>query len=214
MLTQKGRNDYLRLFFIFFFTYQYQNTHHMATATGKTRCVLCNKEKTTLRCAGCLKEFCFNHWEPHRQELNKQFDEIEINRDLFRQSLTEQTEEPYNHILIKQINKWERNSIKIIEETAEEVRQVVLKNTNEYTHQLEMKLKELTNQLRECRHENDFNEINLRQFQEELDKLTKELTKPSNISIRQDSTPFISKISVEISSNVVNLKIFCYSFLH
>jgi len=190
-------------FFIFLFTYQHLNIHRMATATGKIRCVICNKGKSTLRCGGCLKEFCFNHWEPHRQQLNKQFDEIEINRDLFRQSLTEQTEQPYNHILIKQINKWEQNSIKIIEQTAEELRQVVLKNINEYTHQLEKKLNELTNQLRQSRHENDFNEINLRQFQEELDKLTKELTKPSNISIREDSTPFISKIYVEVSSKCV-----------
>jgi hypothetical protein len=65
----------------------------MAAATGKTRCVICDKEKATLKCGGCFQDFCFNHWDPHRQELNKQFDEMEINRDLFRQSLNQQIEE-------------------------------------------------------------------------------------------------------------------------
>jgi hypothetical protein len=46
------------------------------------------------------------------------------------------------------------------------------------------------------------NEINLRQFQEELDRLTKELTKPTFISIREDSTSFISKISVHASGQI------------
>jgi hypothetical protein len=43
---------------------------------------------------------------------------------------------------------------------------------------IKLKLNKLTNQLRQCRQGNDLNEINLRQFQEELKQLTKELTKP------------------------------------
>jgi hypothetical protein len=56
--------------------------------------------------------------------------------------------------------------------------------------------------LRQIRQEDDFNEINLHQFQEELNRLTKQLTKPSNISIREDSTPFISQISIERSGEM------------
>ncbi len=32
----------------------------MATTNGKTHCVINNKEKVTLRCGGCLQEFCYN----------------------------------------------------------------------------------------------------------------------------------------------------------
>ena len=63
----------------------------MATSTGRTRCFTCNKEKATSKCAGCLKDFCYNHLGDHRQQLASQLDEIEIHRDLFRQSLNEQT---------------------------------------------------------------------------------------------------------------------------
>jgi len=57
----------------------------MATTTGKTHCVICSKEKVTFKCGGCLEEFCYKDLGDHQQELNKQFDEIEFNRDLFRQ---------------------------------------------------------------------------------------------------------------------------------
>ncbi len=178
----------------------------MATATGKTRCIKCSKEKATMRCGGCFEDFCYKHLGDHRQELNKQLDEIEVNRDLFRQSLTQQIEQPNNHQLIQQINQWEQKSIKIIQQTAEEARQKWIANGNEHIHQLEINLNKLTDQLRRSRDEDDFNEINLRQFQEELAKLKKELTKPSNISIREDSTSFIKKISVYVSANNPNGK--------
>jgi hypothetical protein len=171
----------------------------MATAAGKTRCVICDKKKATFKCGGCLQEFCFQHVKGHRQELNNQLDEIEVNRDIFRQSLTQQIEQPNNHILIQQIDEWERNSIKNIQQTAEETRQILLNNINEYSHQIIIKLNELTNQLRKTRQENDFNETAVRHFDEELKLLTNELTKPSHISIQENSQPLINKISVEVS---------------
>jgi len=176
----------------------------MATAlSSKTQCAGCGKEKATLRCRGCLKEFCHKHLGVHRQELNKQLDEIEVNHDRFRQSLTQQIEQSNNHIMMQQIDKWERDSIKKIRKTAEEARQLVLTNTNRYIHQLETKLNNLTDQLKQSRNEDDFNEINLRHLQEELKQLTNEFTKPSNISIRKDSTPLIHKIIVTVSGKYV-----------
>jgi hypothetical protein len=120
MLTQKKEKtiNYLRLFHflrhiqIFKNTSQHQTIRRMATATKKIHCVICNKEKSTLKCGGCSQDFCYNHWDTHRQELNKQLDEIEINHDLFRQSFTEYIERPNNNTLIQQINQWEQNSIK------------------------------------------------------------------------------------------------------
>jgi hypothetical protein len=173
----------------------------MATTMGKIHCVVCDKEKATLRCGGYLQEFCYNHWDPHRQELNKKFEEIEINRDSFRQSLTQHMEQPNNDALIQKIDEWEQKSIKRIQQVAEEARQALLQNTNVYFHQLEIKLNELTNQLRHSREENDFNEINLGHFERELTKLTKQLTEGSNISIREDSTSFISQIYLHVSQN-------------
>ena len=89
----------------------------MATTNGKTRCVICDKEKATLRCGGCLQEFCYKHLGDHRQNLNKQLDEIEVNRDLLRQTINEQTANPKINSLIEQIDKWEEDSIRKIQQT-------------------------------------------------------------------------------------------------
>jgi chromosome segregation ATPase len=172
----------------------------MATAPGRNRCVVCDKVKATSRCGGCLQEFCYNDYGNHRQELDKQLDEVELNRDLLRQTLTEQTSEPQKHPLIEQIDQWEYNSISKIRQTAQGARQVVLKYTTGHIRELETKLNKLTVQLRQSREENDFYETDLRHWNEELTRLTQELAKPSTINLRQDTTAFITKICVDIMS--------------
>ena len=168
-----------------------------AAAPGRSRCVTCRKDnKATSRCGGCLQEFCFKHLLDHRQELNKQLHEIEVTRDLFRQTLSQQTEEPQRHALIQQINDWERKSIEIIQRTANEVRQMLLEHTGGYVKRIEVDLNKLTDELRQNRIDDDFFETDLHQWKEELKRLAKELAQPSNVQLRHDNTALINKISV------------------
>jgi hypothetical protein len=179
----------------------------MATATGRSRCATCGKEKAILKCGGCTQDFCYDHFGDHRQQLKVQLEEVEVNRDLFRQSLTEQTAAPQTHPLIQQIDQWERDSINKIRQTAQEARQLLLQHTNRHVKQVEVKLNKLTDQLRQGREENDFVETDLRHWNEELIQLTDELKKPSNINLRHDSKPFVTKLYVEIAAG----KCFCDS---
>jgi transposase-like protein len=171
----------------------------MATSTIKNRCVICGKEKASFKCEGCSQTFCYKHVNDHRQELNKQLDVIEVTRDLLRQTLNEQTVDPQQHPLIQQINQWEQDSIRKIEQTAKEAKELILKHTAGQTTKIESKLTKLTDQLREDREENDFIETDLNQWREELKRLEEEFVNPSNISIQQDSTPLVTKIVVQIS---------------
>jgi hypothetical protein len=173
----------------------------MATVTGKARCVICKKERSAVRCEGCLQIFCFNHLNDHRQDFNRELDEIEMNRDLFRQTLNEQINHPPKHILIKQIDQWELDSIEKIQQTAKTCRETVCQQTNKHFNQMEMNLNNLTNQIRNFRQENDFNEIDLKHLKQKLTQLEKDLDQISaNVSIQEDSRSFINKISVVISS--------------
>jgi NTP pyrophosphatase (non-canonical NTP hydrolase) len=171
----------------------------MATTTGKSQCVICQKERSAVRCEGCFQIFCYNHLNDHRQEFSKIFAEIETNRDVFRQTLNEQKTDPKNHNLIKQIDQWESNSIAIIQQTAQECRERILEQTDEHFKQIEINLTKLTNEIREVRQENDFNENDLNQLKEKLTQLGKELDQISNISIQEDSRSFIKKISIVAS---------------
>jgi hypothetical protein len=183
----------------------------MATATNnRNLCDACGKARGISKCEGCSKIFCYNHFGDHRQELNKQLDEVEVSRDLFRQTLTEQIAEPQRHTLVQQINDWERNSINKIRQTANEARDMLLKHTTKHITEIEVKLNELTDQLRQSRQENDFVETDLRHWKGQLTQLTKELAKPSNISLQQDSKPLVTKIYVHASTGEYT----GYSYLH
>jgi uncharacterized FlaG/YvyC family protein len=171
----------------------------MATATNnRNLCDACGKAKGISKCEGCSKIFCYKHFGDHRQELNRQLDEVEVSRDLFRQTLTEQTTEPQKHTLVQQINEWERDSINKIHRTANEAREILLKHTTQNITEIEVKLNELTDQLRQNREENDFVETDLRQWKKQLTQLTQKLSKPLNISLQQDSRPLVTKICVDV----------------
>jgi hypothetical protein len=171
----------------------------MATGTGRTQCATCEKEKVAYKCEGCSQTFCYNHLGEHRQQLNKQLNEIEITRDLFQQTLTQQTTEPQKHPLIQQIDQWEHDSIQKIKQTADETRQVLFKYISEHITQLEHTSNKLTNQLKLSRQEDDIIEIDLEKWKEELQQMTEQFNKPSNITIEQSSIPLINKIHVNIS---------------
>ncbi|CAF4368303.1 unnamed protein product, partial [Adineta steineri] len=56
--------------------------------------------------------------------------------------------------------------------------------------------------------ENDFNEIDLNQFNLKLKQLSQELDKLSTISIQQETTPLIHKISIFVSTGMSYVNIF------
>lgn len=173
--------------------------HHMATAGGKAYCVTCKKEKVTFKCGGCSEEFCYKHLGDHQQELSRQFDELEVNRDVFKQSLTEYIAQTTNDQLIERIEQWKQRSITIIQQTAEETKQTLVDTQSQYFGGIEEDLNKLTDQLRQTRKDNDFNEISLRHFQNELDRLTRALEESLTISVEEDPTLFITKIFVDTS---------------
>lgn len=176
----------------------------MATTNSKARCITCGKENSTVRCDGCSHPFCYNHMESHRQELSKQLDNIEVTRDLLQQTLIEQTEEPQTHALIKQIDEWERDSIDKIRRTADNARRILLRHTTKQLKTLDIKLDQISNQLRKSRLEHDFIEPDLRQWNEKLIQLKEELNNPSYMKVIYESIPLINKVSVDISSKYLS----------
>ena len=171
----------------------------MATATETSRnyCFICEKEKSTYTCNGCSKQFCRQHLKDHENEL--ELDRIENERNIFRQTLSERIKQPNKHDLIQQINQWEQLSINKIQQTAEKNRQSILNHMNKHFQKIEIDLNLLTNQIKEIRQENDFNELNLIDLRNKLERLQKKLNNPGNISVREANlSSFISNIYADI----------------
>ena len=75
-------------------------------------------------------------WCSHRSaratfSVNYQLDEIQVLRDLFRQILNE----PQKNPLIQQSDQWGKQSIKKIQTTADEVRQLLVGHTTNHITQ-------------------------------------------------------------------------------
>ena len=181
--------------FFFFSTYIFM-------MTSKNKCVRCEKDRSAVRCEGCLNLFCFNHLNEHRQELSQHLEEIELNRDIFKQNLIEQTTDVNRNAFLQEINQWEQQSIEIIQQTAKQCRQLLQQHINQHLSHIEKRLTNLTEKIKEARFENEFNEIDLRQWTDKLNQLTQQFNQPSIISIHRTSQPFIDKISVKISTPI------------
>ena len=80
--------------------------------TSTMSCVKCKEMLNINPCDGCQKYFCSSHISDHQAELAKQMDRI--NQDT--------TEEQIEHLLLSQINTWETQSIKKIQNAAQVAR--------------------------------------------------------------------------------------------
>ncbi|CAF1167326.1 unnamed protein product [Adineta steineri] len=164
--------------------------------TNKTQCFTCNKDKITYLCDGCLKNFCLMDLTKHRQLLNEELHYIINDYDQFKQIFCEQKPSLHDLSLIDQINQWEINEINKIKQKAKDYRETVIKSSQIFLNDIEMKFNDLNGQLKQFHDENEFNEINLEYLRTELLKMREELNNPPTTFIQPDSLPFTDEILV------------------
>ena len=173
-------------------------------ATKKASCCICGKEKGGVRCEGCLRIFCLSDFPKHREDLTNQLDAVGMKRDLFRQALTDTQLELEKHTYMKEISRWENDSIKNIRKVAADTRQTLLQHLLEHHTRLDDKLHKLTDMIKQSQEENDFFEMDLDYWNRELDEMKEQLLNVPNIVIQRDNTPFIEKISVMASGKLID----------
>ncbi|CAF5125542.1 unnamed protein product [Rotaria sp. Silwood1] len=140
----------------------------MATTTGKTSCIICKKSKMTVKCSGCSKDFGLNHISEHHNELSQQLGTIEDQFNDLKLEMDEQKSNPQKPELMKQIDKWERESIEKVRQVADEVRRELSSYIVTFATNLDFKLKQLTQKIIQCRKDNDFADQEIQVFNEEL----------------------------------------------
>ncbi|CAF3953476.1 unnamed protein product [Adineta steineri] len=171
----------------------------MSMTNNKTHCFICNTEKITYSCEGCSKRFCLTDLTEHQQLLKEELNHIINDYDQFKQRINEQKQNPQNlqsNSLIKQINQWEIDSIEIIQQRAQNCREIIIKTSETFIYDIEKKFNDLCEQIKQIHNENEFNETNLNYLTNELIDITQELNNPSHISIQRDSESFINEISI------------------
>ncbi|CAF1527053.1 unnamed protein product, partial [Adineta steineri] len=147
-------------------------------------------------CGGCPENFCSQDLPKHHQEHVLELEKIVTDCDAFQQTISEQQQDLNHRPLIQQVNEWERDSITKIKQTAEDCRQTLIKPTGDNIAEIKKKLNQFIADLRKMRDDGDFNEIHLNNLRMLLKELEKELEQPLNVSILEEPTSFINKISI------------------
>ncbi|CAF4306593.1 unnamed protein product, partial [Adineta steineri] len=75
-------------------------------------------------------------------------------------------------------------------------RKIVNESSEIFLINIEMKLIDLTEQIKQIQKENEFNEINLNYLKDQLIEIKQKLNSSSNISVQEDSQSFINDISI------------------
>jgi hypothetical protein len=169
-----------------------------ASATRKKQCVTCSKSGGIMTCDGCQQSFCGKHSVEHRQELSDQLDGIMQEHDLLQQELGQSS---VNTALMKQINKWEKESITKIQVAAEAARADLQQVLDRSKERVVKACRDIAVSLRSSREADDFSENDLTRWMEQLKELKLEITSPSSIRLVEDEHSPISLITIKHSTS-------------
>ena len=164
----------------------------------KSLCSICEKHTRTFSCKGCSKEFCRNDLAQHFDTLDKQLDQVTNEHNDIVQKIAIHKSTPDKSPLLDKINEWEQNSIEKIRHIAREYRNELVKTAKRSIDQVENQLEDLGKQIKRIRQENDFNEIDLKEYQENLKQLDEKFENPANTLIRR-STSLLDRIPLSLS---------------
>ncbi|CAF2623691.1 unnamed protein product [Rotaria sp. Silwood2] len=171
----------------------------MASSTLQAQCKECQNGVAT--CSGCRKQYCINHFQKHRQELAARMDEVGEEHDLLQQDLER---ENMMSELFSRIENWKQQSIKLIEDTAEQVRADLQKHFHRTKHYLKESLEKLTEKLKSSQLSNNYAEKQLDEWMRQLLQLRQMLEKPSTIDIVEDDTTRSSIHMIKVIDRSIN----------
>ena len=175
----------------------------MANSTSANlNCIRCTKSMGTFTCRGCGEHYCLRHANEHRQMLLIQMDEDIIPlHDNLQENILQQITNCKDHLLMKDIDRWEINSIELIHERASQLRKDLIVLLQKPINEIKKQLEDLTQQLKTARNEDQFFENDLKDWINKLNHLSNQLKIPSEVSLKYSNNdpPFLSTISIEHS---------------
>ena len=164
-------------------------------ANERKQCFVCNKDKIVYSCRDCSKDFCLSHLNELLQSLNEDFNMIINEYDQFQDEFNQK--QP-NSSSMKQIDQWEKKSIELIQQTAQRYRNILIEKEEENLEKLKRKFNEITEKMKKVQKENEFNELDLNYFKDQLIQMKKQSENQFEMNLNENSQIFIDKLSKRI----------------
>jgi hypothetical protein len=180
-----------------------------STLFEQKQCATCNKVGGIMICDGCKQTFCGKHVVEHRQQLALQLEHIMQEHDCIQQDILLQKD---NHPSFEQIDQWEKESIMKIQEIAEKARidlRQILQTSNE---RLTKTCRDIAMNLRSAQEAENFSEVDLTRWTQQLNDLKSQIQSPSLIDIPKENDSSIHFIKIN-QDNTTNAFIKCKDVL-
>lgn len=155
----------------------------MATSQKKP-CSKCDKGGGIFTCDGCQQSFCRRHSDEHRQELATQMDSIGQEHDVLQREINKEVDV---HPILSRIDVWERESINKIQQVAKEARDDLNQLINQTKQEFKTTMNKLTNELQASSESEDYTEIDLKKWNNQLNELREELEQSINTYLLDDN---------------------------
>jgi hypothetical protein len=170
----------------------------MATANTiqKKPCSKCDKGSGIFTCDGCQQSFCRKHSDEHRQELATLMDNVGQEHDVLQRDINR---EAGVHPLLSRIDAWERESIDKIQQVANQARVDLNQLINQKKQELKTTMTKLTNELQSSRESEDYTELDLKKWIDQLNDFRQDLAQSINTYLieEEDQRSVIRLIKVK-----------------
>ena len=164
------------------------------STTSKKRCVTCEKNGGILICDGCQQSFCGKHVMEHRDKLGVQLDCLVQEHDLMKLQVELMST---NHVLFKQIDQWEKESIMKIQDAANHARENLRKILGQSKQRFSKRFDDIREDFQASRVADDYSENDLTQWTNDLKTLKKEIESPDEIEIFKNKGKAIDLIEIK-----------------
>ncbi|CAF1105194.1 unnamed protein product [Rotaria magnacalcarata] len=168
----------------------------MTTSSTKKTCIKCTTNTDLIICDGCQKNFCQQHISEHRNEVMQRMNQIDNECERFRQNLPEDNDPTP---LLSAIEAWEEESIEKIHLIAASARADVQKYTKQTLDDLNEALNKITLSMKSNREKRDAVEVNLKNWNHQLQTLQDLLKLPFPIGLISDPSSSSSIQSIKVT---------------
>ena len=171
----------------------------MMVSSTVSLCAACEKNTGVFTCNGCTRAFCTKHANEHRQLLKNEMDEIVLEHDQLRQSMSEQADYIDQCSSMQKIERWEQQSIYKIQQIAKGAREKLKQYIIERTQYIQTGVQELTEKLNKARIEDDFFETDLKMWSDKVAELRTDVSAAIPILFKNMNDDLIRSVSYSCS---------------
>lgn len=158
----------------------------MASCEIKNSCAKCDKGAGVTTCNGCEKSFCLKHIVEHRQDLALELDQLGQEHDRFRHDLLNDNS---IHPILNRIDQWENESVTKIQVVAEAARADFRQSIDRIKNDFKMSIEKITANIQACRESDEYTEIDLIKWKENLKNLQLLFEKQTQMDLIEDNNP-------------------------